>query len=185
MPPGDEYISQEATKQCAWFSDIFICPESMKGGGTMMLRNVVIAVALCLFVAVSVFAQQRGTPEEAKSLVEKAVAYVKANGEEKALKEFNNPKGEFFKGDLYIFVFDPKGVLLANPNLPKLVGTNVYNSPDSKGKLHRKEMVDLANSKGSGWVEYYQLNPTTKKDEAKISYVQKTGNLILGCGAYK
>ena len=151
----------------------------------MMLKKVAIIIVLCLFVVAPVAAQQRGTPEEAKSLVEKAVAYVKANGEEKALKEFNNPKGEFFKGDLYIFVFDPKGVLLANPNLPNLVGTNVYNSPDSKGKLHRKEMVDLANSKGSGWVEYYQLNPTTKKDEAKISYVQKTGNLILGCGAYK
>ena len=151
----------------------------------MKLKNVVIRLCSALFVAASVSAQQRGTPAEAKKLVEKAVAFVKANGEEKALKEFNNPKGEFVKGDLYIFVFDPKGLLLANPNLPKLVGTNVYNSPDSKGKLHRKEMVDLANSKGSGWVEYYQLNPTTKKDEAKISYVQKEGNLILGCGAYK
>ena len=150
-----------------------------------MSRRILIAVVLCLFVAVSVSAQQRGTPEEAKMLVEKAVAYVKANGEEKALKEFNNPKGEFVKGDLYIFVFDPKGVLLANTNLPHLVGKNVYNTPDSKGKLNRKEMVDLANSKGSGWVDYHQLNPVTKKQEAKISYVQKVGNLILGCGAYK
>ena len=157
----------------------------LKGDDEKICKKVIIAVILSLFVAASVSAQQRGTPAEAKSLVEKAVAYVKANGEEKALKEFNNPKGEFFKGDLYIFVFDPKGVLLANPNLPKLVGTNVYNSPDSKGKLHRKEMIDLANSKGSGWVEYYQKNPTTKNDEPKISYVQKTGNLILGCGAYK
>jgi cytochrome c len=115
-----------------------------------MTRKLLIAVVLCLFVAVSAFAQQRGTPEEAKMLVEKAVAYVKANGEERALKEFNNPKGEFVKGDLYIFVFDPKGVLLANTYLPHLVDKNVYNTPDSKGKLNRKEMVDLANSKGSG-----------------------------------
>jgi cytochrome c len=74
---------------------------------------------------------------------------------------------------------------LANTNLPHLVGKHVYNTPDSKGKLNRKEMVDLANSKGSGWVDYHQLNPVTKKQEAKISYVQKVGNLILGCGAYK
>jgi len=151
----------------------------------MMLRNFAAAILLCLFVVASVSAQQKGTPEEAKMLVEKAVAYVKANGEEKALKEFNDPKGEFVNGDLYIFVFDPRGVLLANVNLPNLVGTNVYSSPDSKGKLHRKEMVDLANSKSSGWVEYYQKNPTTKNDEPKVSYVQKEGNLILGCGAYK
>jgi cytochrome c len=136
-------------------------------------------------VVTSVYAAEKpGTPAQAKKLVEKAVAYVKANGEEKALKEFNNPNGEFVKGDLYVFALDPKGVLLANVNLPKLVGTNVYNAPDSKGKLHRKEMVDLASSQGSGWVEYNQLNPKTKKDEAKISYVQKVGNLIVGCGAY-
>ncbi len=36
-------------------------------------------------------------------MVEKAAAYVQANGKEKALKEFNNPKGQFVKGELYIF----------------------------------------------------------------------------------
>ena len=150
-----------------------------------MFKKVMISIFICLFVVTSVYAAEKpGTPAEAKKLVEKALTYVKANGEEKALKEFNNPKGKFVKGDLYIFALDPKGVMLANVNLPKLVGTNVYNRPDSKGKLHRKEMVDLANSQGSGWVTYYQLNPKTKKEEAKISYVQKVGNLIVGCGAY-
>ncbi len=150
-----------------------------------MFKKVMISIFICLFVVTSVYAAEKpGTPAEAKKLVEKALAYVKANGEEKALKEFNNPKGAFVKGDLYVFALDPKGLMLANVNLPKLVGTNVYNLPDSKGKLHRKQMVDLANSQGSGWVEYNQLNPKTKKDEAKISYVQKVGNMIVGCGAY-
>jgi cytochrome c len=157
----------------------------LKGGDKMMIKRIVIAVVLCLFVAVSVSAQQRGTPEEAKMLVEKAVAYVKANGEEKAIKEFSNPKGEFVKGDLYVFALDSKGVLLANMNVPHNVGKNIYNMPDSRGKLARKEYIDLANSKGSGWVDYHQLNPVTKKDEAKVTYVQKVGNLIIGCGAYK
>lgn len=150
-----------------------------------MFKKVIISIFICLFVVTSLYAaEKRATPSEAKKLVEKAVAYVKANGEEKAIKEFNNPKGEFVKGDLYVFALDPKGVLLANVNLTKLVGTNIYNMPDSKGKLNRKEMVDLANSEGSGWVTYHQLNPKNKKDEAKISYVQKVGNLIVGCGAY-
>ena len=150
-----------------------------------MFKKVMISIFICLFMVTSVYAaEKRATPAEAKKLVEKAVAYVTANGEEKAIKEFNNPKGEFVKGDLYVFALDPKGVLLANVNLPKLVGTNIYNMPDSKGKLNRKEMVDLANSEGSGWVTYHQVNPKTKKDEAKISYVQKVGNLIVGCGAY-
>jgi hypothetical protein len=52
----------------------------------MILKKVAIAAVLCMFVVISASAQQRGTPEETKMLVEKAVAYVKANGEEKALK---------------------------------------------------------------------------------------------------
>lgn len=150
----------------------------------MLLKRVVIVVVLCLFVAVPAFAQKT-TPEQAKKLVEQAVAYMKANGEEKAIKEFSDPKGQFTKGDAYIFVLGLDGVLRANVARPELVGKNVLNSPDSKGKFHRKEMVELANSKGSGWVEYNQLNPATKQDEPKISYIQKVGNLILGCGAYK
>ena len=150
-----------------------------------MFKKVMISIFICLFVVTSVYAaEKRSTVGEAKKLVEKAVAYVKANGEEKALKEFNNPKGTFVKGDLYVFVLDPKGVVLAHPTIPKWVGTNIYEKPDSKGKLARKEYVDLANSQGSGWVTYHQENPKTKKDEAKITYVQKEGNLIIGCGAY-
>ena len=79
----------------------------------MKLRYVVIAVVLCLFVAVSVSAQQRGTPAEAKAMVEKAIAYIKANGQEKAFAEINNPKGKFVDRDLYIMVIDMNGTCLA------------------------------------------------------------------------
>jgi hypothetical protein len=37
----------------------------LKGGNKIMLKKVAIAVVLCMFVAVSVSAQQRGIPEEA------------------------------------------------------------------------------------------------------------------------
>lgn len=158
-----------------------------------------VTIFICLFAVSSVHAQQRGTPVEAKKLVEKAVAYVKANGEDKALKEFSKPGGKFFKeeeylfgydlnevlkDDLYIFAYDLKGVLMANSAVPKLVGKNLYNEPDSKGKLFRKEIVDLANSRGSGWVDYTYINPVTKQEETKITYFQKVGNLIVCCGAY-
>jgi cytochrome c len=156
---------------------------STKGGNEMMLKRIVIAVVLCLFVAVPAFAQKT-TPEQAKKLVEQAVAYMKANGEEKAIKEFNDPKGQFAKGDAYIFVLDLDGVLRANVARPELVGKYALDLPDSKGKFHRKEMIELAKKQGSGWVEYNQKNPATGKDEAKISYIEKVGNFVLGCGAY-
>ena len=73
----------------------------------MMLKKVVITVmVLCMFVAASVSAQQRGTPAEAKKMVDEAIAYIKANGQEKAFAEINNLKGKFVDWDLYLTVYD-------------------------------------------------------------------------------
>ena len=165
----------------------------------MKFNKLIVAIFICLFVVNPVSAQQRATPFEAKKLAEQAAAYVKANGEEKALKEIGNPNGEFVKNelyllgydltevlkdDLYVFAYDLKGVMVANPKAPNLVGKNLYNEPDSKGKLFRKEIVDLVNSRGSGWVDYTYMNPATRQGENKITYCQKVGNLIVCCGAY-
>jgi len=165
----------------------------------MKFNKLIAAIFICLFVVNPVSAQQRATPFEAKKLVEQAAVYVKANGEEKALKEFRNPNGTFVKNelyllgydlsealkdDLYVFAYDLKGVMVANPKAPKLVGKNLYDEPDSKGKLFRKEIIDLVNSRGSGWVDYTYMNPATRQEENKITYCQKAGNLIVCCGAY-
>ena len=150
-----------------------------------MFKRVMISMFICIFVVTSVYAAEKlGTPLEARNLVEKAVSFVTANGEEKALKEFSNPKGKFLKDDLYVFAYDLKGVVLAHPMSPKIIGKNLYNEPDHKGKLFRKEIVDIANSHGSGWVDYYYMNPSTKKERIKITYFHKVGNLIVCCGAY-
>jgi len=150
-----------------------------------MLKKIFISVILLLFAAGSASAQGYGigTPLEAKKMVELAEAYIKANGEEKALQEFNKLNGKFQWRDLYVFAYDLKGVMKGHPN-PKLIGRNLYDEPDSKGKLFRKDIVDLANSRGSGWVDYTYMNPMTRQEEAKITYCQKDGDLIVCCGAY-
>ncbi|MFZ8420382.1 cache domain-containing protein, partial [Staphylococcus aureus] len=77
------------------------------------------------------------TKEQCVAFVQKAAAYVKANGKEKAMAEFSDPKGKFVEGDLYLFVYDLKGVNLAvgNGNANKMVGKNLLNLPDPDGKL--------------------------------------------------
>ena len=150
-----------------------------------MFRKAMIAIFICLFAMSLGYTAQKATPEEAKKMVEQAVAYVKANGQEKALQEFNKPKSKFVKGELYVFAYDLKAVVVAHPLIPKLIGKNMFNEPDSKGKFFRKEVVELANTKGSGFVDYTYLNPVTKQEEPKTTYIQKTGDLIICCGAYK
>lgn len=149
-----------------------------------MARNLLMSVCFCLCTVNLVSAIHQTMFEEARSLVEKAAAFLKANGREKALMEFNKRDGKFVRGELYVFVYDLDGVMVAHPVNPGLVGKNLLNEPDSKGKLFRKKIVELARTMGSGWVDYTYLNPTSKKEEQKTTYFQKEGDLIICCGAY-
>ena len=144
---------------------------------------VVLAALMCVtFLAASAWAQ--ATPQDAEAWVKKAVEYYKANGKEKALAEFNNPSGQFKKGDLYIYVLDMNGKMLAHPNA-QLCGQDFMVKKDADGKLFAADMVKMAKEKGSGWVDYKWENPTTKKVEAKIVYFEKVDDLIIAAGAYK
>ena len=150
-----------------------------------MFKKSMILVLICLFAMAAVYAGEKATPEEAKKMVEQAVAYLKANGKGKALQEFNRADGKFVKGELYVFAYDMNGVMVAQPMNPQSVGKNLLNEPDSKGKLFRKEINELAKTKGSGFVDYTYPNPVTKQEEPKTTYIRKVGDLIICCGAYK
>ncbi len=123
--------------------------------------------------------------DDAKALVKQAAALVKYQGKGKALAEISKPKGTFDKGELYVFAYDLQGVMVAHPKNPALIGKNLIDVPDSDGKLFRKEIVEKARLKGSGWVDYLYLNPETNEVEHKTTYLLKVGDIILCCGAYK
>ena len=124
-----------------------------------------------------------GTSEEAKALVAQAIAFYKANGKEKALAEFSKPKGEFVKGDLYIFAFSPKGTIIAHGGDPKLVGQDFTGVQDADGKYFAREFIKIGLE--GGWVDYRWMNYITNKVEAKTAYLQRIDDVIVGCGAYK
>jgi signal transduction histidine kinase len=148
---------------------------------TMVVSIVIGSIGLLAFVVLSCASGK----DDAKTLVRKAVAYVKYLGKEKAIAEINKPRGMFDKGEAYVFAYDLQGVMVAHPKNPTLIGKNLIAVPDSEGKLFRKEIVDKVNSKGSGWVDYVYLNPETKEYEHKTTYCQKEGDIIICCGAYK
>lgn len=149
-----------------------------------MVKKVAIAVLLCLLVAVTVYAQQRGTPAEAKKMVEEAIAYIKANGQEKAFAEIGNPIGRFVDRDLYITVFDMNGTCLAHGAIPEVIGKNRLDTKDTDGKFFIKERIEAAKTKGSGWQDYKFLDPLTKKVEPKTFYFERYNDLVVGCGVY-
>ena len=147
-----------------------------------MKKSAILLVVILSWCAVLSHAAER---DDAKALVKRAAAYVKYQGKQKALAEISTPKGMFDKGELYVFAYDLQGVMVAHPKNPALIGQNLYNSPDSEGKLFRKEIVEKAKSQGSGWVDYIYLNPETKREEHKTTYFQKVDDVIICCGVYK
>lgn len=134
----------------------------------------------------AVCAAERGTAEEATALVKKGITYLKANGPEKSYAAFNDPQGQFVDRDLYLFVFDMTGKTLAHGANKKLLDKNLIELKDADGKAFIKEFVNVANTKGQGWVDYKWPHPQTKAIEHKSSYVQKLDDgTLIGVGIYK
>lgn len=152
------------------------------------MKKILKGMLLCLCVLgfqASVSAAERGTADEAVTLVKKAIAYIKANGKDKAFAEFNNPNGQFKNRDLYIMVYDMQGNNKAHGANAKLIGKNLSEIKDADGKFIVKSFIDVASSKGSGWLDYKWPNPVSNAVEQKSTYVEKYEDILLGCGIYK
>lgn len=150
------------------------------------MKRLVYCFLFTALIATPLFSQgKRGTPQEAKELVKKAIAYLKEHGKEKAFAAFSDLNGKFVDGDLYIFVYDLSGKCLAHGANPKMIGKDLIDLKDADGKAFVKERIELAKSKGSGWQDYKFTNPVTKEIEQKTAYIERVDDIIIGCGAYK
>jgi cytochrome c len=122
--------------------------------------------------------------KEAKEWVAKAITFYTNSGKEIALAEFTNQKGPFIQDEMYIFVLNTEGNMVAHGVNEKYMGQNFIGLKDSEGKKFIREIIDDANTKGSGWTDYEWYNPVTKKTMPKIVYFEKVDDLIFCSGAY-
>lgn len=157
------------------------------GDTTMKLLRALLAFTLVGFVSVNAMAQEHGTKDEAKAMADKAVAYIKSAGTEKAFKDFTNDKASWTKKDMYVYVTDFQGNILAHGANEKLVGKSLLEIKDQNGKQFIKEAIEVVKSKGSGWIDYDWAHPQTKKVEGKTTYVLKAGSFdgFVAVGVYR
>jgi cytochrome c len=123
--------------------------------------------------------------DAAKKLVSKAVSYYKMHGKEKSLAEFSNPKGLYREDEIYIFVMTLDGIVIAHGANDKRIGLDLMEISDDKGRRYFQEVVEIANSVGSGVVKYWWINPSTKHCELKNLYFEKVEDMIICSGAYQ
>lgn len=125
------------------------------------------------------------TKAEAEAMVKKGIAFLKANGSEKAYAEFDKKGGQFSDRDLYLVVYGLDGLVHAHGSNAKMVGKNLIDLKDIDGKAFVKERVELGKAKASFWQEYKFTNPETKKIEPKIMYCEREAQTVVCGGIYK
>lgn len=125
------------------------------------------------------------TTQEIKDFVDSAAGYARMNGKAAALAVFNNPSGEFARGDLYIYALDYSGNALALPFQPQLVGTSFSNTRDTAGRYYTRTEIALVKS-GGGYILYQYPDPKENFTvRYKVSYVRPVDDTYwIGAGIY-
>ena len=146
------------------------------------------AVATALTLSSAAFAQQGqfGSAQEARAMLDKAVAAVKAN-KDAALVMFNNGDNGFKDRDLYPFCFNlGDGKFVAA--IKRLLGTDTRELKDPTGKIFGVELYAAAQRPEGQVSEVGYMFPRPGADQTpvpKVTFVTRAGDLGCGVGFYK
>jgi cytochrome c len=139
-----------------------------------------VLVGAALMVSTALYANDKAAAVQ--GMVERGVALVKAEGKEAAFRAINDLEGFFVMGDIYLFAISLDGVSLAegSPNNKPLLGKNLRRYPAVA------KMIELAKTKGSGWVSYSWTKPGEKDPTPKRSFIKRVPgqDFFIGCGYY-
>jgi signal transduction histidine kinase len=130
-------------------------------------------------------AAQYGTAEEAKTMLDKAVAAVKED-KAKALDMFTKGDGGFKDRELYVFCANASdGIITAHGLRPQDKGTQLKDTEGKKGDPFGKEIMEKATEGKVNEVTYWWPSPDSDKPLEKTSFYTKVGDQICGAGYYK
>jgi hypothetical protein len=123
-----------------------------------------------------------GTADEAKAMLERAIAAVKED-KAKALDTFNKGEGGFKDRDLYVFCANASdGILTAHPYLR---GEHLEEIKGKKGYPLGKEIMQNATERTIKELSYWWPRPGSDKPMEKITFYTRSGDQDCGVGYYK
>lgn len=118
----------------------------------------------------------------AVDLVRKGYQYVKGQGKTIAAREFTSRRTDEYRyGDLYLALYDLKGVCLADGDNEEQVGMNLFDLKDQDGQYYMRALIKKAED-GGGWIDA-KLN-----NSFESIYVEKIDlgieSLVICSGVY-
>ena len=165
-----------------------------------MVRTFMIAAAsaavLALPLTASAQQEQFGNANEAKAMLAKAVAAVKAD-KAKALDIFNKGEGRFLDRDLYPFCFNVSDGKHLATQAKQLVGQDIRILKDPTGKAFGLELFAAAQNPDGQMTEVTYMFPkpvanttpgqnvTFTAPSQKVSFVIRVGELGCAVGYFK
>ncbi len=148
------------------------------------MRKSVVSGLLMLALAGPLFAQEFGTAAQARTMLERAVAALKAD-QTAALARFNSKDGGFRDRDLYVFCVNASDAKTTAHASPSIIGTDLRTFKDRTGKAFGEEMYKSAQEGRVSQVGYMWPRPGSDAPVAKESFVTRVGGQICGVGYYK
>jgi hypothetical protein len=140
----------------------------------------VLAVCLSLAASLASAAHHMGTADEAKAMLEKAVAALEAD-QAAALEMFSKGEGGFKDRDLYPFCGGPDGNFTAHPSL---VGKSLKDLKDKADKPLGEEIYSVAEEGQITEVTYMWPRPGETEPVEKVTFVTKVGDQVCAVGYY-
>ena len=148
-----------------------------------MFRKILQGLLAALFLGVTFTASAAdfGTAPEAKAMLGKAVAALKAN-KASALASFTKGENGFKDRDLYPYCGGPDGMFSAHPSL---VGKSLKDLKDKTGKPIGEEIYKAAQEGKIAEVAYMWPRPGSTEPVQKVIYITKAGDQVCAVGYYK
>lgn len=149
------------------------------------MKNLKLALTALSFALCSAGAQAE-TPDEAKALLEAAVALFKAKGKDEALKEIN-AGGKWTKGTLYVVVAQFDGLMVGHAANSKITGKNMLEAKDAAGTPFVKQTIANVKSSGASALDMRWGNPVTKQiaDATMFARAVPGQELYVGAVVFK
>ncbi len=146
------------------------------------MRKLFVVAALLAFALASVAsALEFGSASDAKAMLAKVVAAMKAD-KAKTLEQITKGEGGFKDRDLYPYCGGPDGKFTAHPSL---VGQSLKDLKDKAGKPFGASIYAEAKEGAIVEVPYMWPRPNSTQPVDKVALVTKVGDQVCAVGYYK
>ncbi|BDX20108.1 hypothetical protein MFKK_29180 [Halopseudomonas aestusnigri] len=149
------------------------------------MKNIITAslALLSMLLCSQLIAAEGEQEQRANALLERAAEFLKAEGE-RSFAVFSR-QGDFTESDLYVFVIDRSGVMVASGGPSRvLIGRNIASLLDDHLQETFQQVLAVEEADGVQVSEYRWLNWQQGKEERKKAFYRVVNDYIVAVGYY-